>query len=461
MAETNVKYLDLTRLQKYDVKIKAHIDEKDATTLQSAKSYTDSKDGQYDAAGSATTAKNQAIEAAKAHTNAEIQKVNTAIEGVKKTAGQGVTDAAAAKRAADAADAKAQAVTTLVGTLPEDAGVATIVAYIDKKTEGAGSNEELTQLKATVGQHTTDIAGLKKKDTELQGSVEKANSAATANKASIDQLIGADKNKSIRTIATEELAKQLIPDGATEALDTLQEIAAWIQQHPNDASAMNGEIAKLKTLVGTIPVEGVQAKDIVGYIAEVKAALEKSVAAEKARAEGAEGGLGGRIGALEGKFGEGEGSVSKLIEAAKQAAIAAASQDATTKANAAKAGAITDANRYTDTKVQEVKTSSDAVVGRVTAVEGKVKTLEGKAHTHANADVLNGINAGKVANWDAAFTEKHTHANKAALDKVTDGKISAWDSAETNAKSYTDQKFGAFVAITTEEIDGLFGAAGR
>ena len=52
-----------------------------------------------------------------------------------------------------------------------------------------------------------------------------------------------DKTKSIRTIAAEEIAKQLIPEDAQESLDTLQEISNWIQQHPNDVAQMNEKIA--------------------------------------------------------------------------------------------------------------------------------------------------------------------------------------------------------------------------
>lgn len=62
----------------------------------------------------------------------------------------------------------------------------------------------------------------------------------------VTTLIGDDANKSVRTIANEELAKQLIPEGAAESLNELQEIAAWIQSHPGDASAMNAAIVALQ-----------------------------------------------------------------------------------------------------------------------------------------------------------------------------------------------------------------------
>lgn len=87
------------------------------------------------------------------------------------------------------------------------------------------------------------------------------------NKTAIETLAGADTGKSVRTIANEELVAQLILENAKESLDTLQEIAAWIQSHPDDASAMNQAITALETLVGTIP-ETATASDIVGYIEE-------------------------------------------------------------------------------------------------------------------------------------------------------------------------------------------------
>ena len=68
----------------------------------------------------------------------------------------------------------------------------------------------------------------------------------------VDTLIGDDDNKSVRTIANEELAAQLIAPGAADSLNELQEIAQWIQDHPGDASAMNTAINNLKTHAGLI-----------------------------------------------------------------------------------------------------------------------------------------------------------------------------------------------------------------
>lgn len=65
---------------------------------------------------------------------------------------------------------------------------------------------------------------------------------AKAEASTVSTLIGGDTGKSVRTIANEELAAQLIPANAQEALDTLQEISAWIQSHPNEVAAIRRKL---------------------------------------------------------------------------------------------------------------------------------------------------------------------------------------------------------------------------
>ena len=101
----------------------------------------------------------------------------------------------------------------------------------------------------------------------------------------VTTLIGSDTAKSVRTIANEELAAQLIPASAKESLDTLQEIAAWIQQHPEDASAMNQAITDLQNLVGELPEE-TSATTVVGYITAEVAAIRQSLADKNVSASG-------------------------------------------------------------------------------------------------------------------------------------------------------------------------------
>lgn len=149
----------------------------------------------------------------------------------------------------------------------------------------------------------TDLTAINAAITAVEKDVE-------ALEGKVTTLVGDDSSKSVRTIANEELTKQLIPDGAKESLDTLQEIAAWIQSHPDDASAMNTAIETLKNLVGTIP-SGVTATTIVAYIKEL-------VDAEKTRATGVESGIDTRVKSLETLTGNG-GSIATAIADAKKA----------------------------------------------------------------------------------------------------------------------------------------------
>ena len=102
----------------------------------------------------------------------------------------------------------------------------------------------------------------------------------------VSVLIGSDSNKSVRRIAREEIAEQLIPQDAQEALDTLQEIADWIQSHPGEATAMNTAITNLQAVTalpeaGDEPAEGTIAK----YAWDLVDAEQARATGEEARIE--------------------------------------------------------------------------------------------------------------------------------------------------------------------------------
>ena len=99
--------------------------------------------------------------------------------------------------------------------------------------------------------------------------------AKYADKSALSALIGTDTGKTVRTIANEELAAQLIGDNAKESLDTLAEIAAWIQSHPDSASAMNAAITALQNKVdttGTVSAAITDAINALGISAYAKTA---------------------------------------------------------------------------------------------------------------------------------------------------------------------------------------------
>ena len=122
------------------------------------------------------------------------------------------------------------------------------------------------------------LAALAYKAQVSEADLDTALRAALNGKASatdLATLVGSDTGKSARTIANEELAKQLIPEGAQESLDTLTEIAKWIQDHPDDAAAMNTALGKLQAIVDGI---GGEEDDYV----TVMAAIEGKIAAAMA-----------------------------------------------------------------------------------------------------------------------------------------------------------------------------------
>ena len=413
MANLEIKYVSPEKLGYYDSKAKARMEAAD--------------------------------EAIRAALQANIDKANQAIaaEETRAKAAE-ATNALAAENAQKAADAAQTDVNTLagkVGTVPENQTVMGIItgiqesAYDDTELRGlvtdnteaiealttthandktsleqadsalaariktveddylkAADKTELTNAINAEKERAEGIEGglntrlqaveldyLKSADkTELQGKIDTVDGL-------VDTLVGEDTGKSARTIANEELAKQLVAEGAKESLDTLAEIAAWIQSHPDDAAAMNKAIEDLEALVGTLP-EGVTATTIVGYIQEV-------VAAEKSRAEEVESGLDTRLKAVEDKFKDGEGSVSDQISDAKTEVLNQAAQDATTKAN----------------------------------------TAESNAKSHAD-----GLNTAMNARVEALEAIDHDHANKAELDKIADGDVAKWNAAEANAKAHAD-----------------------
>lgn len=470
MAEMK-KYLDTIALGTLVDQIKSE----DAKTLAAAKDYTDK--APFDAAGSATTAETNA----KAHAEAKVKEladgqVKTNTDAIAKLNGDVATEGSVAKAVKDAqdalqgnidavdekADANAEAIAAInnaetgilkqakdytdtevakvqgavdslgekVGELPEGTTATTVVEYVNKKTEGIATDAALGELNSQVSGLQTAVQNIQKDylveadKTELQGNIDGVDGKVDEVAGKVTTLIGEDTNKSVRTIANEELAKQLIAEGAKESLDTLAEIATWIQSHPDDASAMNKAIEDLEALVGTLP-EGVTATTVVGYVQEV-------VAAETSARETAISGLDTRLQAIEGAVGE-SGSVAQDIADAEQRAKDAAAQDATTKANKA----LEDAKAYTDTEVGKDRARLDA--------------LEAIDHSHANQAELDKFVDGDKAKLDDAVAKAHEHANAAELAKIADGDVAKWNASEQNAKDYAKGLDDA----TNVKVDGI------
>ena len=210
----------------------------------------------------------------------------------------------------------------------------------------------------------------------------------TAVKQSIATLNGSDTGKSVRTIANEELAAQLIPEEAKESLDTLSEIAAWIQSHPDDAAAMNQKITALETLVGSIPEEATS-DTVVAYIVEYcNAAIAALQIGDYAKATELAAAV-QRITTIEGKLeGIEEDAQVNKIEVVK---VNGVPLDISEKAVdvTVPTGTLASKNQVTEADLDS-------------ALAQKVNAAAEGNHSHSNKDVLDGITSEKVQNWDAA-----------------------------------------------------------
>ena len=219
-----------------------------------------------------------------------------------------------------------------------------------------------------------------------------------------DQLIGEDAGKSVREIANEELAKQLIPEGAQEALDTLEEIAKWIQDHPGDAAAMNAAIEALQAKVDTGD------KTVSAFVTDAIAAL----------------------------------SIGDYAKAADLTALAA-------RVDALEAKAHEHSNKAELDKIVE-------------GDKAKWDEAVSKAHVHANAEELDKIVEGDVAKWNAA--QANAEATAASALAAAQGTLQAAidqkaNSADVYAKTetYTQTEVNAAVQGAKDYADEQIAAA--
>lgn len=156
---------------------------------------------------------------------------------------------------------EADALETRVQTLEKAGGQANVLESVKVNGVALAIAQKAVDILITIGTtngtlavNGTDVAvkGLAALAYKAQVSEADLDTALKAVVTNVDTLVGTDSGKSVRDIAAEELAAQLIPDDAKDSLNTLQEIANWIQDHPDDASAMNAAITKLQAIADGI-----------------------------------------------------------------------------------------------------------------------------------------------------------------------------------------------------------------
>lgn len=170
---------------------------------------------------------------------------------------------------------------------------------------------------------TTTVEGLSSIVSDVQTRVDTLNAAVSKNKTDGDQAItdertareSADTTLSNRITKNEQDISKLNGDASTEGsvrhtvskifaellegndetMDTLEEFVDWAMQHPDEVIQLSNDVTKnanaisaINTLLGAKLPDGANATNVIDYIVEL-------VAAEKTRAEEAEGDLSDRL----------------------------------------------------------------------------------------------------------------------------------------------------------------------
>lgn len=405
----------------------------------------------------------------------DIAAINDGTNGILAQA------AADATTKANAVQANVDELAGYVGDIPEGYTEETVIAYINKKAEETlasatgGSSESAASVLAALNTYKSENDPKVAKNTEdiaaLQTSVGAAQAAADAAQGYAEGVAGdlADEVAAREAADNAQVARIESLEGQIVGLSGAMHFEGVKDALPEDVSDYeNGDVIivgnkeyvfngtafvefgdasvnaeAITTLTGR--VDGIEDRvevlegEMDGVQAAVATKVEQSVYdAKVAELEGADSDLSGRLDVLEAKTGTGEGSIAEDIATAKSEAVSeateAAAADATTKANQA----LTDAKAYTDTEVGKDRARLDA--------------LEADTHTHSNKALLDTYTQTE-ANLADAVAKKHEHANKAVLDGIDANKVAAWDAAEQNAKDFATGLNNTLTA-TVNGIDG-------
>lgn len=452
--------------------------------------------------------------------------IDADVDAVEAIANQNKTDIAAInnestgilKQAKDYADGKVatvqgevDALETYVGTIPAGATATDVVGYVIEKTTGIASQGAMTELGNRVGVVEGKVATiegdyLKAADkTELEGKITEVATAVATEKSRAegieaglrsdvdlikdDYLKAADKTELQGNIDTVSGALERLTNGVSaEEIDGVNDLIEYVKEHGPEVTAMQEDISgnaeaisgvagRMDTAEGKIT----SLEDAVATKAEIT-----YVDGKVETLQGEDTAIKDRLDVIEAAIGD-SGSVAEDIEAAKEAAIAAAAEDATTKANKA----LEDAKKYADdedakieSRVAELETASathalasdlTALTGRVTTSEGEIDTLQSEmdaveAKAGANETAISTINtelAKKAAQSDLEAAVGRIAVNEGAistLNSTVAEKADADDldaAIERIAKNEQDiaanlSAINSFTAITAAEVNALF-----
>ena len=384
---------------------------------QNAKDYADGLAVNYDAAGAAAGVKSWVEEQNYLKTHQDISGLATKAE-VTEAEGRAsaYTDAEIAKLG-DVYDAKGAA----AGVQSWVEGQNYLTEHQDIST--LATKTEVTEAEGRASAYTdTEIAKL--------GDV-------YATKSAVDTLVGSDTDKSVRTVAAEEVAK--IVASADSSFDTLKEIADWIQNDTTGAAKMANDIKELQNVNADSRLDALEAISGESHTHSNKALLDTYTQTEVNLAD-----------AVTKKHEHTNKVVLDGVTAEKVAAWDAAEQNAKNYAdslasNYDAAGAAAGVKSWVEeqnylTEHQDISTL---------ATKTEVSEAEGRASAYTDAEIAKlgnvydakGAAAG-VQSWVEAQNYLTEHQDISTLATKTEV-----SEAEGRASAYTDTK------ISTLRID--------
>lgn len=237
----------------------------------------------------------------------------------------------------------------------------------------ADNAEDIGEIRTTAAENTAAISA---EETARKNADDALSGRINTEKGRIDTLIGSDVNASVREIALAVLSEQLLDNaenGATDNFKTLQELADWLEQHPEDAAAMNQAI---------------------NDNADAIAANTRLIESNKSATDNSISNLQGQITSNDEDI---TGIKSRLND------IEETIEDEITNG-----GILADAKEYTNTELNKVSELVQGNAGDISALTQRVAKNEGDIATHGTNIGTNASNIESLTSKISTLVGSHT-----------------------------------------------------
>lgn len=431
-ATTEEKFLKWEQLQKYNTKIQTKMATDDATTLQSAKDYADSLAGDYDAAGTAQTKVDELANGA----------VKTNTDAITKLNGDETVEGSVDKKIKDASDALEQKITD--STYDDTAIQAKVTAnenaigVLNGTGEGSVAKKVSDEIAKVVAGADESMDTLKEVSDWISNHADSAAAMQTkinANENAINTLNGEGEG-SVKKTAADAVAEYAA--GADTSLEVLEQMSAWLKEHPADAAAMKVQINANKEAIGILngsaTVEGSVLKTVTDEIAKIVSDPDVSLDALM--------------------------ELSAWIAAHPNDASAMNLQINTNKDDIAKLKELvaqlpedSDATNLIDYITKAINTAKEGLTADIATAKTEAVTEAG-----TNTDTKIAAKVGEIGDVtvkeyvDTAKTDAATNATTKANQALTDAKAYT-DELATRVSTLESAEIGK---ITDEDIESLF-----